>query len=209
MLPAQAAKYDEVPSWLKPRLMGEDAKPKGPKQEVFPPELLQIADAILLDELNRGLEMDTASVTALFKSLISVYNEEADHFNRSSVEQHAERVVELQSKGILSPDEIDAIAKREPPSITLIAEDMSEKKLEHMVYGFCKKWGYARYKQERPSKHLSREHPSMKQLEAYIQQLKAEKKIHPRLMFNWDQVWTCFLVANQHEKDVLYLCEGY
>ena len=196
MMPNQASKCDEVPSWLKARLGCEDAKIKGPRQTTIPEELLQIADAILLEECKRGLEMDTKSVTSLLSSLIQVYNEEAEIFNSEAEKRHLKRVSDLKDQGQLSNQELEAIANSEPKRISVIPrEEWTDKKMEHLVYQFCHKWGYSRYRQERPSKHLSREHPSMKQLADYIQTLKKENAIDPRLMFNWDQVWTCFLKA--------------
>lgn len=194
MMPNQADKCDEVPSWLKSRLGCTDVKFKGPRQQVIPDELLQIADAILLEECKRGLEMDSKSVHGILTGLLDIYNEEATEFNQDSETRHLERVAELKEEGRLSTQELEAIANAPASQIPLISkDDWCNKKMDYIVSQFCRKWGYSQYRQERPSKHLSREHPSMKQLASYIQNLKNDKVIDPRLMFNWDQVWTCFL----------------
>ena len=208
MMPAMATRCDEVPSWLKQRMGLVNAKFKGPCEEAIPEEVLKIADAILMDECARGLEMDTKSVTTLMHSLIDMYNEEADQFNKESEAKHLERLSELEANGVLSKDELEAVANRPPPQAPVIAKDeWTDKKMEHLVLRFCKSWGYARYKQDRPSKHLSREHPSMKRLASYIQSLKETKKIDSRLMFNWDQVWTCFL-QNTSKAVLVKICRN-
>ena len=192
LLPNQASKRDEVPSWLKTRLC-EVGKFKGPKKETIPDELLQIADAILMDEVSRGLEMCRESVSQLLISLIDLHNQEAEAFNKKAQKQHMEKACELEQSGELDEKELEAFLKEQPQQISLISKEWTAKKLEHIVYRFCRIWGYGLYRQDRPSKHLSREHPSMKSLHEYIQFVKAEKKALPRLMFNWDQVWTCTL----------------
>ena len=152
--------------------------------------------------------MDTKSVTTLMHSLIDMYNEEAEQFNKESEAKHLERLSELDANGVLSKDELEAVANRPPPQAPVIAKDeWTDKKMEHLVLRFCKSWGYARYKQDRPSKHLSREHPSMKRLASYIQSLKETKKIDSRLMFNWDQVWTCFL-QNTSKAVLVNICRS-
>ena len=192
LLPHQASKRDEVPSWLKTRLC-EVGKFKGPKKETIPDELLQIADAILMDEVSRGLEMCRQSVSQLLISLIDLHNQEAEAFNKKTQKEHMEKACELEQSGELDEKELEAFLKEQPQQISLISKEWTDKKLEHIVYRFCRIWGYGLYRQDRPSKHLSREHPSMKSLHEYIQFVKAEKKALPRLMFNWDQVWTCTL----------------
>lgn len=195
MLPAQAAKFDEVPSWLKTRLF-ENAKMKGPKQEIIPKELLDIADSVLMEQCAIGLEMDTKSVKALLTSLVDMYNEEASLFNQDLMKKHDDHISQLKKDGALSEAEIDALSARSPEEIPLVSKDWTDKKLDHIVQKFCKQWGYGSYRQDRPSKHLSRERPSIKQLGSYIESLKSEGRIDTRLMFNWDQVWTCFLVES-------------
>eukprot|EP00435_Cladocopium_sp_Y103_P072068 s64_g39.t1 len=116
MMPRQAAICDEVPSWLKGRLGCTDAKFKGPRQQVIPEELLQIADAILLEECKRGLEMDAKSVHGILNGLVAIYNEEATQFNQDSEKRHLERVAELKEGGQLSAQELEAIANA-PPSL--------------------------------------------------------------------------------------------
>ena len=192
LLPHQAAKMDEVPEWLKLRLC-EDVKRQGPRKDTFPAELLQIADGVLMDEASRGLEMDTKSVNTLLTSLVEIYNEEAEEYNKAAEQKHLQHVSDLQASGSLSEEELEQLCKETPPQISLIAQNMTEKKMEHIVSRFCRTWGFSSYRQDRPSKHLSRAHPSMKAVSDYIKSLKDEKKINPRLMFNWDQVWTCIL----------------
>eukprot|EP00438_Fugacium_kawagutii_P021718 Skav221915 [mRNA] locus=scaffold3084:93548:96701:+ [translate_table: standard] len=187
LLPHQATKRDEVPMWLRARLC-EDSKPKGPRREVIPNELIQILDAILLDEIARGLEMCKQSVTCLLLSLIDLYNQEAESFNKTSEKDHLEKAMEMEQSGHLSKEELQAFVGSPPKQVQLISKDLTSKRLEHFVDRFCRTYGYSLYRQDRPSKHLSREHPSMKSLQDFIQTLKTEKKIMPRLMFNWDQV---------------------
>ena len=192
MLPAQASKRDEVPSWLKTRLCEDSTLFKGPKKEAIPSELLQIADAVLMDEMSRGLEMCKESVTQTLIGLIDIYNEEAETYNSSTQKAHIDKACELEQSGTLSATELEDFVKSPPKQIATISKDWTARKLEYVAARFCRTWGYSLYRQDRPSKHLSREHPSMKSLEEYIQCLKKEKKIG-QLMFNWDQVWTCIL----------------
>ena len=160
LLPNQASKRDEVPSWLKTRLC-EVWKFKGPKKETIPDELLQIADAILMDEVSRGLEMCRESVSQLLISLIDLHNQEAEAFNKKAQKEHMEKACELEQSGELDEKELEAFLKEQPQQISLISKEWTAKKLEHIVYRFCRIWGYGLYRQDRPSKHLSREHPSM------------------------------------------------
>lgn len=187
-----AAKHDEVPNWVKTRLI-EDARIKGPGQESIPKEILQVADTILLDECRRGLEMDSKSVSALLCSLIDIHDEEAALFNQDAQKRHLERLQQLKADGSLTEKELEQVANRTPSQVPVISKEFTDKKLQHIVSRFMRQWGYSLYRQDRPSKHLSREHPSMKALAAYINSLKEEKKVDSRLMFNWDQVWTCCL----------------
>ena len=192
MLPNQAAKFDEVPNWLKHRLGLDEIKAKGPKKELIPNELLAIADGILMEECTRGLEMDTKSVVSLFETLVDIYNEEAETYNKESQGKHVERLAELSESGKLTEDELEAIASKPPALVPVISKEWTEKRMQHTVERFCRQWGFSKHRQERPSKHLSREHYSMKKLGEYIQSLRDDSKVDPRLMFNWDQVWTCF-----------------
>lgn len=154
MLPAQAAKFDEVPSWLKPRLF-ENPKMKGPKQETIPKEILDIADSVLMEQCAIGLEMDTKSVKALLTSLVEMYNEEAAIFNKGSMKKHKDHISQLKKDGNLSPEELDTLSSHCPEEIPMVSSEWTDKKLDYIVQKFCKQWGYGCYRQDRPSKQGS------------------------------------------------------
>ncbi|CAL1150276.1 unnamed protein product [Cladocopium goreaui] len=137
MLPNQAAKFDEVPNWLKHRLGLDEIKAKGPKKELIPNELLAIADGILMEECTRGLEMDTKSVVSLFETLVDIYNEEAETYNKESQGKHVERLAELSESGKLTEDELEAIASKPPALVPVISKEWTEKRMQHTVERFC------------------------------------------------------------------------
>ena len=189
-----SAKMDEVPNWFKIRSC-EEPKVKGPQNQLILQELLlQVADAILMDERARGLEMNHTSITTLLRSLVEIYNEEAGHFNKTAEEHHQQLEEGREESGTSKPKQV-----------SLIPKDWNVKKLDHMVHRMRKSWGYGLYRQDRPSKHLNREQPSMKAFADYIQSLKVEKKVDSRLMFNWGQVWTCTSPRHGFIETVAYI----
>ena len=62
--------------------------------------------------------------------------------------------------------------------------------MKHLARRFARKIGYVLNANEKPGKHLPYDHPACLSLVAYVQGLIDSGKVHPQLIFNWDQVWT-------------------
>lgn len=75
--PNIAAKYDEVPNWLRERL-GLDTT-KGRCHGRIVPEVCDVIDGILKSAIQDGFELNMASIQDVMKEAIDAYNEEAGY----------------------------------------------------------------------------------------------------------------------------------
>ena len=73
--PNIAARYDEVPNWLRERL-GVDTF-KGRSHGRLVPEVCDVVDGILKSAINDGLELTYGSIGEVLKDAIEAFNEEA------------------------------------------------------------------------------------------------------------------------------------
>jgi hypothetical protein len=67
---------------------------------------------------------------------------------------------------------------------------MTDEAIDKAAERFAQKWGFYDYKQEKPSKHIPYEHPALEAIRNHVSALVDSGQIHPRLIGNWDQVWT-------------------
>lgn len=73
--PSIAAKYDEVPNWLRPRLNIESTK--GRNHGRIPQEVFEVADSILKDAIQEGFELNQRSVEEVLHDTLQAFNDEA------------------------------------------------------------------------------------------------------------------------------------
>ena len=191
--PSVANRYDEVPNWLKARLF-EDAHLKGRQAcKEIPKEILAICDSILQEECLRGLEMDKLSVEMLIKTVVETYNAEAEAFNKSRSSQHIESLDARLKDGEIDEETLEKESGETPGLLPLVGQDLKQSAMDRIVNHFCRRWGYSMFRQERPSKHLTRDHPAMQRFQEYFHHEKVKYGVCGRLVLNFDQVWTCTL----------------
>ena len=191
--PSVANRYDEVPNWLKTRL-SQDALLKGRQScSEIPKDILAICDSILQEECLRGLEMDKASVEMLIKTVVETYNSEAETFNKARSSQHFESLNAKLEAGEIDEETLEKGGEEPPKLLPLVGQDLKQSAMDRIVNHFCRRWGYSMFRQERPSKHLTREHPAMQRFQEYLHYEKAKYNVCGRLVLNFDQVWTCAL----------------
>ena len=159
--PHLAQQVDFVPRWFR----GVAQLPKGPgRNRVVHDDVLTIAEKVLIGRLSQGREMSLQGIQLLLETIINVYNGEVN--------------------------EINAHLHENKESPVAINASCSESALKHLARRFARRFGYVLNANEKPGKHLAYDHPACLSLVAYVQGLIDSGKVHPQLIFNWDQVWT-------------------
>lgn len=67
----------------------------------------------------------------------------------------------------------------------------SDAGLRKLVVNFAEEYGYSMYSQDKPTRHLPRDHPHVQHANDFIKMNIIEGEVDPKLVGNWDQVWSC------------------
>ena len=190
--PSIAAKYDEVPNWLRERLNINSAKGKGHGR--IPPEVLEIVDSILKQAIQDGFELNMSSVADVLKEAIEAFNSEISKYRESRENADLKALDQLVETGaseaeITKLQDLQAANKASWPSC--ITCGLTDSALKHQAANFAESHGYSCYTQDKPTRHLPRDHPQVQHVNDFIKMNISEAKVDGRLVANFDQVWTC------------------
>lgn len=94
-----------------------------------------------------------------------------------------------------SPQEICDLEKQQqalkaswPAPISIGQSGNAVKKLAER---FAAEYGYSMFSQDKPTRHLPRDHPQVQHVNDFINMNIKDGKVDARLVANWDQVWSC------------------
>lgn len=62
---------------------------------------------------------------------------------------------------------------------------------QYQAAKFCDTYGYSLFTQDKPTRHLPREHPHVQHVNDFILMNIQEGKVNSKLVCNFDQVWSC------------------
>lgn len=163
---------DKVPNWAR-RTMGMSQLGRSPS--AFPIELQHRLDEILLQKLSMGVEISPIGIADCIKSLIEEYN-------KTVLEVTAELNDAIEAGEIPGGEEI--------PKLALGTVKLNKGNLENLTQRFSQKFHWSFTKNEKPGKHLDFNNPALVAIREFIQGEVDHHRVHPRLVGNWDQVWT-------------------
>ena len=189
--PNIAAKCDEVPNWLRERL---DIKTSKGTVTVIPREVLDIADSILQDATKQGYEMNMISVEQLLGDCVEAYNAEIIKRRDAHEEANLQALDQLVASGA-SEDEIEKLKKKQDADKASWPSEIKMNKCKSRPYyqatKFCEHYGYSLFTQDKPTRHLPRDHPHVQHVNDFIRYNIDEGKVNSKLVCNFDQVWSC------------------
>lgn len=188
LCPKVAETCDETPNWLRERLEIQGRKGNGSYKVAD--GVYDVVDSVLSEVVRAGVELNTASVEEVLKDALAVYNNEVTTWRGAREKSDLAALDQLASSGA-SQEEIAKVAaeqiraKQSWPLECKIGE--TQRSLNQLALDFCKKYGYANYAQDKPQKHLPRDHPSVKKVTEFIKLTIAQGGVNPKLVGHWDQ----------------------
>ena len=166
---------DKVPNWAR-RSLGV-SKLLGRSPSAFPIELQHRLDEILLHKLSMGIEISPIGIADCIKTLIEEYNKTV-------------REVTQELKDAVESGEINQDNAAKIPDLALGTLKLTKGNLESLTMRFAQKFHWTFTKNEKPGKHLYYNDPAVVRIRDFIKDEVAQSRVHPRLVANWDQVWT-------------------
>ena len=170
--PGLAAIVDEVPNFLRPYL---DISTKKGREDVLPIELTDVMDSLCLSHCEAGVEMDATNVQNMLEMVIAAWNAEVEKYNgdvQKAADEMLARADQAQSAE-LGQMEKDCVS--EGSRCKAVSCKMTAYSILALTRNFCKKYGYRPHFQDKPGKHLDREHPAMRAFMENIQQVLKKK----------------------------------
>lgn len=190
--PKIAESHDELPNWLKHRLELEG--PKGPAHTKITKDVFDVVDKYLEEATNEGQEMNMNSVEALLADAIDAYNGEVAKWRTSRTEADLQAVNTMMDRGA-SQEEIDKLVREQDarkaawPHPIKLGE--TPRALNQLAFTFASKYGFSTFHQDKPMKHLKRDHPHVQHVMDFILMNVKTHQVHEKLLCNFDQVWSC------------------
>lgn len=169
--PNDAKKCDKVPNWARQSLGLKTTLGRVPA--AFPIELQHKTDEILLQKMQYGMEVSPPGIADLIGDLLSEYNLQVREVN-----EEIEKIND--SGGHAAP-------------VPLATCKMTRGNLVKLSQRFARRFSWGMYKNEKPGRHLEFNDPHLVSIRHFISSNVKSGRVHPRLVGNWDQVWTlCF-----------------
>ena len=189
LCPKVAAKFSEIPNWLRERFDVDGRKGNGTYK--VSDDLYEVVDKILEEVVVSGMELNTTAVEEVLKEALETYNEAVTAWRDEKDKADLEMLQKLSDAGT-SEAELKAVsdelskAKQFWPQTCLLAQ--TPRALNQQALKFSQKYGYSRLSQDKPQKHLPRNHPSVQRVTEFITTCMKDGSVHPKLVANWDQV---------------------
>eukprot|EP00438_Fugacium_kawagutii_P033902 Skav220991 [mRNA] locus=scaffold1541:250564:259672:- [translate_table: standard] len=171
--PRDAAKRDKVPNWAR-KSLGMNMLGRVPA--AFPVALQHMCDNILLQKLQMGMEISPPGIADLIESLLKEYNSQVQEVNQ-----------ELEGIRADFDDERDG---EKPELVRLATCKLTRGNLDKLASRFACRFHWGFFRNEKPGRHLEYNNPQVVAIRQWISNMIEAKKINPRLVGNWDQVWT-------------------
>ena len=196
-LPKMAGRKRQTPRWLL-RQMEVAREGSGRKPGKLPLPVMEVAEGILLKQLELGAEITVPAVAQLLGSAVEVWNEEVGHLQKQRAEAEAaleqrrqELVEEAASKERLEEvlGELTA-ALPATPEICKAAISRSSNSLYKHAEKFLRKFDFQVHTVSKPGKHLRQDAPQVQAVKEYVAEVIRCGQAHPLLIANFDQVWT-------------------
>lgn len=166
--PKHAKIVDKVPNWAR-RNLGMNTLGRVPA--AFPLALQHVTDEILLQKLQIGMELSPAGISDLIGTLVLEYNHQVEDVNEL-IEDYNQTAEETAQK------------------VKLATTKITSGNLQKLAARFALRFGWGRYRNEKPSKHLDFNDHQVVAIRQWIKTAIQKKRIDERLIANFDQVWT-------------------
>ena len=168
--PTDAKKCDKVPNWAR-RSLGLTSS-LGRVAASFPLPLQHLTDELLLEKMELGMELSPAGIADLIRELVEEYN--------LQVKEENEAVASIPQGDV--PDDYQPLRHA--------TCKLNSVNLDKMASRFCTRFGWGRYKNEKPGKHLEFNDPKLVAIRRFVSDATKAGRVHPRLICNFDQIWT-------------------
>ena len=109
--PHIAAKYDEVPNWLRARLNIDSTK--GPQHGRIPEEVLDVVDTILKRATVDGFELNSLAIQLVLKDAIEAFNLEVVAWRAARAEADIKALDDLTKAGATEEELVNLQRKQE------------------------------------------------------------------------------------------------
>ena len=191
--PKVAEKYDEVPNWLRSHLELPGTA-KGPSHTKVTKDIYLVVDRIVEEAARDGFELTIASIEEVLADAIEAYNCEVEKWRKVRQEADLKAVNALMEAGGTEADVARLVDQQNaekaswPHPVNLAK---TPRALNQLALSFASKYGFGMYRQDKPTRHLPRDHPQVQHVMDYIRLQLSEGKVDPRLCANFDQVWSC------------------
>jgi hypothetical protein len=189
LAPKVAEKFCETPNWLRERLEIHGRKGNGTYQ--ISDGIYDSVDAVLSEAVQAGMELNTSSVEEVLQDAIETYNKEVAAWREAREKADLAPLNQLCDSGASEEEmarmtEEQLRARESWPSQCDVGK--TPRALNQLALDFCTKYGYANYRQDKPQKHLPRDHPAIQRVTQFLRMTMAEGQVNPKLVGHWDQV---------------------
>ena len=192
LCPKVAAKFAEVPNWLRERF--EIGGRKGSGTYKVSEDLYEVVDAVLEEVAKKGMELNTSSIEEVLKDALQVYNETVNSWRIEKEKADAAMLDGLCDSGA-SEEEMCALASELAQAKELWPKECilgrTPRALNQVALSFARRYGWSSFRQDKPQKHLPRDHPQVARVTQFIRSCIQDGSVHPKLVGNWDQAMWC------------------
>ena len=188
LCPRIAAKCSELPNWLRERFDVDGRKGSGTFK--ITDDLYEVVDSVLEEIVKTGMELNTTAVEEVLRTALETYNEQVRSWREQKEKADLEMLEHLVDSGA-PEDEMASVsaelaaAKEFWPKECVLGQ--TPRALNQLALKFAQKFGYTCFSQDKPQKHLPRDHPSVRRVTDFIRTCIQDGSVHPKLVGNWDR----------------------
>ncbi|CAK9055230.1 Malate dehydrogenase 2 [Durusdinium trenchii] len=197
--PALCKKHKELPNSLRRIMMIEAVKhgnSTGTEARThLPMPLQEVVDELVLQRIELGEEVNMAYVKNTIHFAVEIWNEVVVSIKDSFQKKQMDLIKRDDEKlAGMTPAELeqhcDALVSEGEKMLEPICLKQSEGAILKKAQRLCGAFGIRSRANEKPGAHLPFGHPALQEVRTYVSKTCKDKGICPRLVANFDQVWT-------------------
>jgi hypothetical protein len=181
-----------VPNWLRERLQIDSVK--GISHTKVPQEVKDVVDSILRKAIRDGFELNLVSVEQVMQDAIEAFNLEVSKYRKLMEDANLRALDTLVQAGAAEGEIAKVKAHQDANKASwpmTIDCSGSHSALQKRARDFAAESGYSMFTQDKPTRHLPRDHPQVQHVNDFINYNIKEGQVDGRLVCNFDQVWSC------------------
>ncbi|CAK9018622.1 unnamed protein product [Durusdinium trenchii] len=197
--PALCKKHKELPNSLRRILRFNKQKHGAPTKDTarcyIPLALEQAIESMILDRILLGEETTMVFVKNTIVWAVQLWNEVIEMI-RTDIRNNGLETIKQQDEELaaMTPSRLNhffqELADNSDELLQPINLDLNDAALLKKAQRLCHKFDIRYRSNEKPGLHLPFTHPSLERVRTYVSLAVKEKVIHPRLIANYDQVWS-------------------